>query len=152
MLGKSWPWGLTLVLHQCLTLIRCNSVIGLRSFGADADTVVRLAGAFLKGMQAAGMPAVGKHFPGHGWVTADSHVAIPVDERSFAQINQADLQPFKRLQNNLAGMMPAHVIYSQVDSAPAGFSKVGCRTFTAKLHYQVCCLAMTCRWLVHMCR
>ncbi len=114
-----------------------NSVIGLRSFAADADTVVRLAGAFLKGMQAAGMPAVGKHFPGHGWVTADSHVAIPVDERSFAQINQADLQPFKRLQNNLAGMMPAHVIYSQVDSAPAGFSKVWLQDILRQqLHYQ----------------
>lgn len=114
-----------------------NSVIGLRSFAADADTVVRLAGAFLKGMQAAGMPAVGKHFPGHGWVTADSHVAIPVDERSFAQINQADLQPFKRLQNNLAGMMPAHVIYSQVDSAPAGFSKVWLQDILRQqLHYK----------------
>lgn len=101
-----------------------SAVIGLRSFAADADTVVRLAGAFLQGMHAAGMPAVGKHFPGHGWVTADSHVDIPVDERSFAQINQADLQPFKRLKNQLAGMMPAHVIYPQVDSAPAGFSKI----------------------------
>lgn len=101
-----------------------SAVIGLRSFGADAETVVRLAGAFLQGMQAAGMPAVGKHFPGHGWVTADSHVAIPVDERSFAEINQADLQPFKRLKDQLAGMMPAHVIYPQVDSVPAGFSKI----------------------------
>lgn len=114
-----------------------STVIGLRSFGADADTVVRLAGAFLKGMQAAGMPAVGKHFPGHGWVTADSHVAIPVDERSFAQINQADLQPFKRLQNDLAGMMPAHVIYPQVDSAPAGFSKVWLQDILRQqLHYK----------------
>ncbi len=101
-----------------------STVIGLRSFGVDADTVVRLAGAFLQGMQAAGMPAVGKHFPGHGWVTADSHVDIPVDERSFAEINQADLQPFKRLKNQLAGMMPAHVIYPQVDAVPAGFSKI----------------------------
>lgn len=114
-----------------------STVIGLRSFGADADTVVRLAGAFLKGMQAAGMPAMGKHFPGHGWVTADSHVAIPVDERSFAQINQADLQPFKRLQNDLAGMMPAHVIYPQVDSAPAGFSKVWLQDILRQqLHYK----------------
>ena len=101
-----------------------STVIGLRSFGADASTVERLAGAFLQGMQAAGMPAVGKHFPGHGWVTADSHVDIPVDERSFTQINQADLQPFKRLKNQLAGMMPAHVIYPQVDTLPAGFSKI----------------------------
>ncbi|QEY59031.1 beta-N-acetylhexosaminidase [Pseudomonas sp. C27(2019)] len=101
-----------------------SAVIGLRSFGGDVDTVNTLAGAFLQGMQAAGMPAVGKHFPGHGWVTADSHVAIPVDERSLADIQQADLIPFKHLQHALAGLMPAHVIYPQVDTAPAGFSKV----------------------------
>ncbi len=101
-----------------------SAVIGLRSFGPDVATVNTLAGAFLQGMQAAGMPAVGKHFPGHGWVTADSHVAIPVDERSLAQIQAADLQPFQHLQHALAGLMPAHVIYSQVDALPAGFSKV----------------------------
>lgn len=101
-----------------------NSVIGLRAFASDADSVERLAGAFLTGMQAAGMPSVGKHFPGHGWVTADSHVAIPVDERSFAEIARADLLPFKRLQHQLAGMMPAHVVYPEVDSVPAGFSKI----------------------------
>lgn len=101
-----------------------SNVIGLRSFGPDAATVESLAGAFLTGMQAAGMAAVGKHFPGHGWVTADSHVAIPVDERSFEHIQQADLLPFKKLQQQLAGMMPAHVIYAQVDALPAGFSKV----------------------------
>ncbi|HKM38367.1 MAG TPA: beta-N-acetylhexosaminidase [Thiopseudomonas sp.] len=101
-----------------------SSVIGLRSFGADAEVVETLAGAFLKGMHAAGMPGVGKHFPGHGWVKADSHVAIPVDERSLAEIQQADLLPFKNLQHYLAGMMPAHVIYPEVDTLPAGFSKV----------------------------
>lgn len=101
-----------------------SSVIGLRSFGGDAQTVERLAGAFLQGMQAAGMPSVGKHFPGHGWVKADSHVAIPVDERSLAEIERSDLLPFKRLQQHLAGMMPAHVIYPEVDALPAGFSKV----------------------------
>lgn len=101
-----------------------SSVIGLRSFGKDPTIIESLAGAFLKGMRAAGMPAVGKHFPGHGWVEADSHVAIPVDERSLAEIRRADLLPFKNLQHQLAGMMPAHVIYSQVDAAPAGFSKV----------------------------
>ncbi|HHX34708.1 MAG TPA: beta-N-acetylhexosaminidase [Gammaproteobacteria bacterium] len=101
-----------------------STVIGLRSFGSDVETVESLAGAFLKGMHAAGMPGVGKHFPGHGWVTADSHVDIPVDERSLAEIQRTDLLPFQHLQNYLAGIMPAHVIYPQVDAAPAGFSKV----------------------------
>jgi beta-N-acetylhexosaminidase len=101
-----------------------SSVIGLRAFGADVETVTQLAGAFLQGMQAAGMPGVGKHFPGHGWVTADSHVAIPVDERSLAEIQRTDILPFKHLQGYLAGIMPAHVIYPEVDTAPAGFSKV----------------------------
>ncbi len=101
-----------------------SSVIGLRSFGADVETVSTLAAAFLQGMQAAGMPGVGKHFPGHGWVTADSHVDIPVDERSLAEIQRADILPFKHLQTYLAGIMPAHVIYPHVDAAPAGFSKV----------------------------
>ena len=99
-------------------------VFGLRAFGADVESVTQLAGAFLQGMQAAGMPGVGKHFPGHGWVTADSHVAIPVDERSLAEIQRTDILPFKHLQGYLAGIMPAHVIYPEVDTAPAGFSKV----------------------------
>ncbi len=101
-----------------------STVIGLRAFGPDAATVTTLAGAFLQGMRAAGMPGVGKHFPGHGWVAADSHVDIPVDERSLAQIQAADLQTFQRLQPYLAAMMPAHVIYPQVDTQPAGFSKI----------------------------
>lgn len=101
-----------------------SEVIGLRSFGREVQTVTDLAGAFLTGMQAAGMSGVGKHFPGHGWVTADSHVAIPVDERSLADIQRADLLPFQQLSPLLAGIMPAHVIYPEVDAAPAGFSKV----------------------------
>lgn len=114
-----------------------STVIGLRAFGKDAETVASLAGAFLQGMHSAGMPAVGKHFPGHGWVTADSHMAIPVDERSLAEIRRTDLRPFQHLQKHLAGMMPAHVIYPQVDSLPAGFSKVWLQDILRKeLDYQ----------------
>lgn len=99
-----------------------SAVIGKRAFGADPQQVVTLAGAFIEGMAQAGMAAVGKHFPGHGWAEADSHVAIPRDERSLQQIRGSDLIPFARLASRLAGVMPAHVIYPQVDERPGGFS------------------------------
>lgn len=103
-----------------------SKVIGDRAFGHDADTVTRLAGAFITGMQSLQMAAVGKHFPGHGAVEADSHLDLPVDERELEQI-EYDMQPFAELmaQQKLAGVMPAHVIYSQVDSTTtAGFSEI----------------------------
>lgn len=100
-----------------------SAVIGSRSFNDDPERATQLAGAFIRGMNAAGMAATGKHFPGHGWAEADSHVAIPVDERSLEQIRAHDLQPFTRLVGQLAAIMPAHVIYPQVDERPAGFSR-----------------------------
>lgn len=100
-----------------------SAVVGSRSFEGDAQRATLLAGAFIRGMNAAGMAATGKHFPGHGWAEADSHVAIPVDERSLEQIRAVDLQPFAQLSRQLAAVMPAHVIYPQVDSQPAGFSR-----------------------------
>ncbi|MHA6493767.1 beta-N-acetylhexosaminidase [Pseudomonas borbori] len=100
-----------------------SAVVGSRAFEGDAQRATQLAGAFIRGMQAAGMAATGKHFPGHGWAEADSHVAIPVDERSLEQIRQCDLKPFAQLGSQLAAVMPAHVIYPQVDAQPAGFSR-----------------------------
>lgn len=100
-----------------------SSVIGNRAFETDPERLALLAQAFIRGMHSAGMATTGKHFPGHGWVAADSHHALPVDERSLAVIQAADLLPFKRLAPELDGIMPAHVIYSQVDSQPAGFSR-----------------------------
>ncbi|MBL0076029.1 MAG: beta-N-acetylhexosaminidase [Rhodocyclaceae bacterium] len=98
-----------------------SSVIGDRAFHADAATVTELAGALIKGLKAAGLGCCGKHFPGHGWVAADSHVAQPVDERSLAEL-APDIYPYRNLA--LDAVMPAHVIYPQVDSRPAGFSPV----------------------------
>jgi len=100
-----------------------NQVIGDRAFGAGVDRVTELALAWREGVHDAGMAAVGKHFPGHGRVTADSHTELPVDERSFDAIEAEDLIPFERLiRHGLEAVMPAHVVYPQVDRTPAGFS------------------------------
>lgn len=102
----------------------CSEVIGDRAFSADQGTVAQVAEAFQQGLQMAGMASVGKHFPGHGAVAPDSHVAIPVDERPLEEIMQHDVYPFKQLiQAGMKGIMPAHVIYRQVDALPAGFSE-----------------------------
>lgn len=100
-----------------------SAVVGSRAFSGDAQRTTLLAGAFIRGMHAAGMAATGKHFPGHGWAQADSHVAVPLDERSLEQIRAQDLLPFARLSQQLDAVMPAHVIYPQVDDQPAGFSR-----------------------------
>lgn len=105
-----------------------SEVIGDRSFGADVATVTELAAAFIQGMHAAGMAATGKHFPGHGYVAADSHLALPIDDRSKADIIESDLRPFAQLASMLDGIMPAHVIYSQLDSKAAGFSSYWLQT------------------------
>lgn len=100
-----------------------SEVIGDRAFSAEPQAIKSYGGAFIEGMQHAGMAATGKHFPGHGSVQADSHIAIPVDEREPDAIAVLDLMPFKYLLDKLQAVMPAHVIYSQVDKLPAGFSR-----------------------------
>lgn len=102
-----------------------SGVIGDRAFHSEPDAVTELAHALMLGLKDAGMGSVGKHFPGHGFVRADSHREIPVDERSYADIEQADLVPFRRMAGyGMTGVMPAHVIYPAVDRRPAGFSPV----------------------------
>lgn len=99
-----------------------SSVIGDRSFHRDPRVVALLAKSLALGLLQAGMGSCGKHFPGHGFVKADSHVAIPVDRRSLKAILADDAQPFRWLANTLGAVMPAHVIYPKVDARPAGFS------------------------------
>jgi beta-N-acetylhexosaminidase len=99
-----------------------NTVIAERSFGADAPTVVRFATAYMQGLAKAGMPATGKHFPGHGWVELDSHIALPIDERPLEQIQSDDYDVFLQVNNSLAAVMTAHVLYQAVDSCIATYS------------------------------
>lgn len=102
-----------------------SSVIGDRAFDSDARVVAELARALVQGFKQAGMSGVGKHFPGHGHVRADSHLEVPVDERAYAEIEANDIVPFRRMIGaGLGGIMPAHVIYPGVDDRPAGFSPV----------------------------
>jgi len=98
-----------------------STVIGDRALHSDPRVVSMLASHLTHGMLLAGMANCAKHFPGHGWADADSHVALPTDARSRDQI-VADAAPYRWLGGMLAGVMPAHVVYSQVDSKPAGFS------------------------------
>lgn len=110
-----------------------SQVIGNRAFHSQPDAVANLATSYIAGMNEAGMAATGKHFPGHGACIADSHVALPVDNRDYADLYAEDLVPFERvIQNGLAGIMPAHVLYPAVDAQTAGFSPVWLRDVLRK--------------------
>ncbi len=99
-----------------------SGVIGDRAFHSDARVVAALAKSLMHGLLQAGMANCGKHFPGHGFVKADSHTDIPVDRRSLSAILADDAAPYPWLSSVLTSVMPAHVIYSRVDKRPAGFS------------------------------
>ncbi len=100
-----------------------SAVIGDRAFHSDPRVVSMLAGHLTHGLLVAGMANCGKHFPGHGWAEADSHVALPLDPRPRGEILSSDAAPYRWLGSVLAGVMPAHVVYSRVDQQPAGFSR-----------------------------
>ncbi len=117
--------GIDLCFAPCLDLDwGVSDIIGNRAFHGKPDAVGELAGAFARGLRSAGMVAVGKHFPGHGAVLADSHLKLPVDRREYGLVLD-DMRPYERLIGNgvLAGVMLAHIIYEQMDAEPAGFSK-----------------------------
>ena len=99
-----------------------SSVIGSRAFHRDARVVSLLAKSLMHGLLRGGMGNCGKHFPGHGYVKADSHTAVPVDKRSLKAILADDAKPYEWLSTTLTGVMPAHVVYPKVDHRPAGFS------------------------------
>lgn len=110
-----------------------SGVIGDRAFDERPEAVIALAIAWTGGMQDAGMGAVGKHYPGHGAVAADSHIAHPVDPRSLATIEKTDLRPFRAMADRLIpGLMVSHVVYPEVDARPAGFSPVWVREVLRK--------------------
>jgi beta-N-acetylhexosaminidase len=100
-----------------------SEIIGDRSFDRNPETVAALAAAYMQGMRDAGMAAIAKHFPGHGAVVADSHIALPVDRRDYVDLEE-DIRPYRMLNDNhLAGVMAAHVVYSAVDPLPASLSR-----------------------------
>lgn len=105
-----------------------STVIGDRAFHSAVNPAIALQRAFIEGMKAAGMMTIGKHFPGHGSVAADSHIDLPIDDRSWNEIEAYDLRPFAALASELDGIMPAHVVYPQVDPLPAGFSEYWLQT------------------------
>lgn len=117
--------GIDLCFAPCVDLDwGVSEVIGDRSFHRNPDVVAELAAAFSRGLRSAGMAAVAKHFPGHGAVVADSHLALPVDRREYGDVLD-DMRPYERLIANgqVAGVMLAHVVFHEMDELPAGFSR-----------------------------
>lgn len=115
--------GIDFSFAPVLDINAVSDVIGDRGFAKNVQDIVPLAAAFMQGMKQAGMANTGKHFPGHGSVKADSHVAAAIDLRHYDEIYNNDMQSFIQLQPNLDALMPAHVIYQNIDPNPAGFSK-----------------------------
>lgn len=109
-----------------LDLNGISEVIGSRAFSSEPEQVIRLSEAYIDGMHTCGMKSTGKHFPGHGSVAEDSHVAMPIDNRSFEEIRERDMRVFDALikAGKVDAVMPAHVIYADVDDKPAGFSEI----------------------------
>ncbi len=117
-----------------------SSVIGDRAFHRNPQAISDLAHDFMLGLKAGGMQAVGKHFPGHGYIRADSHLEKTIDQRSYIDIAMEDMLPFRRMINfGLGGIMAAHVIYPEIDRYPAGFSRIWLQDILRKeLQFEGC--------------
>lgn len=101
-----------------------SNIIGNRAFAAEPQVVIELASAFIQGLHEAGMAAVGKHFPGHGSIAPDSHVAMPEDHRTLEAIKKNDMQPFAALiQQGIKAIMTSHILFPQVDTSIVTFSR-----------------------------
>jgi beta-N-acetylhexosaminidase len=125
MAAELMQYGIDISFAPVLDLFDSNSpVIKERAFSGDAAVVAEIALAYIEGMHEAGMAATGKHFPGHGKVLADSHFELPTDVRSLDEIRQSDLIPFVRCIESLDAIMPAHIVFPEVDQHCAGFSKL----------------------------
>ena len=116
--------GIDISFAPVLDVNGISEVIGLRAFDSKPEVIAPLASAFIDGMNSVGMQATGKHFPGHGSVQADSHIALPVDTRSMEEVKALDIKPFVSLINKrkLGAMMPAHIVFSAIDPNSVGFS------------------------------
>lgn len=120
-----------------------STIIGDRGFHHNVDAIRQLATAFYHGLHDAGMIAVGKHFPGHGNVVADSHLELPISQATLDELEQHDLPPFKALIDaGIEGIMPAHIRYEQIDKLPAGFSSIWLADYLrGKLHFNGCIIS-----------
>lgn len=118
--------GVDLTFAPVLDRSGISEVIGDRGFSNDTNTITRLSEAFALGLASQGLPTVGKHFPGHGGVIADTHHQVAIDKRPFEQLQRSELSPFSALNETglLHAVMSAHVIYPHIDHQPATFSKV----------------------------
>mgnify|MGYP001344091183 CR=1 FL=1 len=114
-----------------------SDIIGSRSLSDNAGDVIRLGERVISQMNQLGMPAVVKHFPGHGRVRADSHLELPVDQRSLSEVMSSDMQPFLKLQSLYSALMPAHIVFPEIDVMPVTFSQFWIRDFLrCQLGYQ----------------
>ncbi|GHB74557.1 beta-hexosaminidase [Psychrosphaera saromensis] len=128
--SECFAHGIDVSFSPVLDLERGSDVIGDRSFNSDIKLATELATYWCDGLADAGMACIGKHFPGHGSTKEDTHVAAPVDTRSFAELEQNDMAIFKTMiaNNKLQGMMPAHIRFSAVDDNPVGYSEYWLQT------------------------
>lgn len=116
--------GVDFTFAPCLDIdFKRSEIIGHRSFSHNPKLVTQLALGLVQGLRQAGMSNCGKHFPGHGWVRADSHMELPIDERPYERLLFADLKPYRWMSTALDSVMAAHVLYETIDNRPAGFSE-----------------------------